>query len=95
MGGTDLGDDNEGFSGYGPARYFTAAEVAEISSALSRPELEAEIAARFDASRMSKLGIYPGWQDSDADWVMDAFRRLRDFYTDAARKGHAVVTCLV
>ncbi len=95
MGGTDLGDDDEGFSGYGPARYFTAAEVAEISGALSRAELEAEMAARFDASRMSELGIYPGWKGSDADWVIDGFRRLRDFYADAANKGHAVVTCLV
>jgi hypothetical protein len=44
---------------------------------------------------MSQLNIYPGWRPSDAAWVMDAFRRLRDFYSNAAGKGRAMVTCLV
>jgi hypothetical protein len=95
LGGTELGDDDEGFSGYGPARYFTSAQVTELAQALSRPELEPEAAARFDAMRMSELKIYPGWRSSDADWVMDAFRSLRDFYVDAASKGKSVVTCLM
>jgi hypothetical protein len=94
MGGVELGQD-EGFSGYGPARYLTPAQVAAISQALSSPELEQRAAARFDAARMSELRIYPGWQDSDAEWVMDAFQRLRNFYSDAAKKGGAIVTCLV
>jgi len=94
MGGVELGED-EGFSGYGPARYFTPAQVVALSQALSRPELEKEAAARFDAVRMSELHIYPGWQASDAEWVMDGFRGLRDFYLDAAGKGRAIVTCLV
>ena len=95
MGGTSLGDDDEGFSGYGPARYFTAAEVSDLSAALSRTELEAQAAARFDAPRMMALQIYPGWRASDEEWVMDALRRLRHFYADAATKGHAIVTCIV
>lgn len=95
MGGVALGDDDEGFSGYGPARYFTAAQVAELNQALSRPEVESEAAARFDADRMSQLGIYPGRRASDAEEVLDAFRRLRDFYSDTAGKGRAMVTCLV
>jgi hypothetical protein len=94
LGGIELGED-EGFSGYGPARYFTPAPVTALSQALSRPELEQEAAARFDAVQMSELRIYPGWEASDADWVMDGFHRLRDFYSDAARKGWAIVTCLV
>ena len=95
LGGVALGEDDEGFSGYGPARYFTAAQVSDLSQALSRPELESEAAARFDAQRISELSIYPGWQTSDAEWVMHAFRRLRDFYADAAGQGRAMVTCLV
>jgi hypothetical protein len=95
MGGVELGPDDEGFSGYGPARYFPAARVAELSQALNRPELEVEAAARFDAGKMAALGIYPGWNPSDMDWVMDGFRRLRGFYQDAAGKGRAIVTCLV
>lgn len=94
MGGVELGDD-EGFSGYGPPRYFTAVQVAELAQALSQPELEAKAAARFDAARMSQVGIYPGWQPSDVKEVMDNFRRLRDFYANAADKGRAIITCLV
>jgi hypothetical protein len=69
--------------------------VAELARALSQPELESEAAARFDAARMSQLGIYPGWRPSDAMEVMDGFRRLRDFYADALEKGRAIITCLV
>src|SRR5579871_1173698 len=95
LGGTALGDDDEGFSGYGPARYFTPPQVAELAEAMNRPGLDAESVARFDAKRMSDLGIYPGWRDSDADWLLDGLRNLRDFYSKAAAGGHAVVTCLV
>jgi hypothetical protein len=95
LGGSALGDDDEGFSGYGPARYFTAEQVAQLAEQLSVPGLEAEAAGRFDAARMEELDIYPGWKSSDADWVTDGFRRLRDFYADAAKKGRAILTCLV
>ena len=95
LGGTALGEDDEGFSGYGPPRYFTASQVAELADALSRPGLESEIAERFDAERMSDLAIYPGWRASDADWLLDGSRRLRDFYSKAAAEGRAIVTCLV
>lgn len=94
LGGVELGE-GEGFSGYGPPRYFIAAQVAELAKALSKPELLSEAAARFDAARMSEIGIYPGWRPSDANEVMDGFRRLRDFYADAADKGRAIITCLV
>lgn len=95
LGGTALGDDDEGFSGYGPARYFTADEVAQLAQELKRSGLESEAAARFDAQRMTELQIYPGWQPSDAQWLLDAFRHLRDFYAEAATNGRAIVTCLV
>jgi hypothetical protein len=95
LGGVALGDDDEGFSGYGPARYFTVEQVAQLAEQLSVPGLEAEASERFDAGRMEELRIYPGFKGSDADWVIDGFRRLRDFYADAANKGHAIVTCLV
>ena len=95
LGGTVIGDDDQGFSGYGPARYFRVAQVAELAAALNRPGLESECSARFDAKRMSDLKIYPGWRDSDADWVLDAFRGLRGFYAKVAAEGHAIVTCIV
>ena len=97
MGGKELGDDPEGFSGYGPARYFKPAEVAAISQALSNPLVETAAAARFNPAKMEALNIYPGWQDDDEDkdWVMDALRDLRAFYAAASRDQLAIVTCLV
>lgn len=95
LGGTDIGDDDEGFSGYGPARYFTVAQTAELAALIGAPEIESQAAARFDAAKMSEMEIYPSFRDSDAEWVMDGVRSLRDFYADAAKKGKAIVTCLV
>jgi hypothetical protein len=97
LGGVELGDDPEGFSGYGPARYFRAAQVRELSEELRRPEVESEAAARFDPAKMSQLQIYPGWRagEHDKEWLMDAFQRLRDFYLSAAAQGRAIITCLL
>jgi uncharacterized protein DUF1877 len=97
LGGVELGDDPEGFSGYGPARYFRAARVRELSEELRRPEVDAEAVARFDPAKMAQLGIYPGWRagDQDKQWLFDALQRLRDFYSSAAAQGRAIVTCLV
>jgi len=95
LGGTILGEDDEGFSGYGPARCFTPQEVADLSRALSNPEVEDQASVRFDASEMTRLEIYPGWRATDREQVIDALRRLRDFYAEAASKGRGIVTCLV
>ena len=96
LGGVELGDDPEGFSGYGPARYFRAAQVRALSEELRRSEVESEAAPRFDPARMSQLQIYPGWSgDQDKEWLMDAFHSLRDFYASAASQGRAIITCLV
>jgi hypothetical protein len=97
LGGVELGDDPEDFSGYGPARYFRAAQVGQLSDELHCPEVESEAATRFDPARMSQLQIYPGWcpEQQDKEWVMDAFQRLRDFYSSAAAQGRAIITCLV
>jgi hypothetical protein len=95
LGGKTLGDDDEGFSGYGPARYFTADEVAQLSNALSHPELEAKAKARFDVDKMNSLQIYPGFRTEDIDPLMDSLRQLRLFYTDTAKNGKAIITCLV
>jgi len=88
LGGTEIGDD---FSGYGPARCFTAAQVADLAAALADAE------PRYDAERMNELQIYPfGWDEPDArDWILASYSELRDFYAGAAAKGRAIVTCLV
>jgi hypothetical protein len=87
LGGTEIGDD---FSGYGPARCFTAAQVQELAAALAEAE------PHFDADRMNELQIYPfGWSDEARDWILDELANLRAFYAEAAANGRAIVTCLV
>jgi hypothetical protein len=91
FGGTEIGEDQ----GYGPARYFTPAQVAEIAGALQSLGLEHDLDARFDAAAMTQLGIYPGvWEAEDLDWLIEAFHTLRDFYAAASQAEQAVVTLL-
>ena len=93
LGGTWIG---EGFYSYGPARFFTAAEVAELAAVLDDPGTEQEAAERYDSRRMNELQIYPfGWDDNGRAWILDALGDLRAFYSEAAARGRAVVTCLV
>ena len=91
FGGTEIGEDQ----GYGPARYFTPSQVAEIAAALQSPSLEPLLHTRFDAAAMTQLGIYPGvWEPDDHNWLIDAFHTVRDFYTAASEAEQAVVTLL-
>jgi hypothetical protein len=94
LGGTEVGED---FSGYGPARCFAPAQVAELASALGDPQVEREAADRYDPQRMTELSIYPfGWDEpGEREWILEAFRDLRGFYADSAAHGRAVLTCLV
>jgi len=69
--------------------------VADLSKALSRPEVESEARARFDAGKMNKLRICPGFRPQDAEPMMESLRQLRDFFVEAAANGKAIVTCLV
>jgi len=94
LGGTEIGED---FAGYGPARFFTAAQVAELGRALDDPALEEQAAGRYDPARMAALQVYPfGWEDHDnREWIFDALGDLRGFYHEAAENGRAVVACLV
>jgi len=95
LGGTDLGDDDEGFSGYGPARLINAGQVKKISEALQSSSLEADAGARFDPAAMKKLDLYPGFRESDREALLEGLRRLRNFYGEAAGAGRAIVTCIL
>ena len=91
LGGVEIGED----MGFGPARYFTADQVGEIAGELNQPERQEEMPARFDPARMSQLGIYPqGWKNSDVAWLLEEFRRVRDFYSEARARKLAVLACL-
>jgi hypothetical protein len=91
FGGTEIGEDQV----YGPVRYFSPAQVAEIAAALQSPDLEQELHARFDVEKMTQLGIYPGvWERDDEDWLIDAFQSLRDFYAAASKSEQAALTII-
>jgi hypothetical protein len=91
FGGTEIGEDQ----GYGPARYFSPTQVAEIAIALRSPDLERELEARFDAEAMTQMGIYPGvWEADDHNWLVEAFHTLRDFYAAASKAEQAAVTLI-
>lgn len=95
LGGKPLGGDDEGFSGYGPPRFFSAADVTQLNQALSSPALESEALARFDTGKMNSLQIYPGFRQEDSESLIDSLKQLREFYSAAAANKMAVVTCLV
>ena len=81
--------------GYGPARCFTMTKTSEIARALQAPGLESTLRGRFDPDAMEQLGLYPGgWHHEGPDWLIDAFRKLRDFYAAASAQGQAVVTAI-
>jgi hypothetical protein len=91
LGGTEIGED----LGYGPARYFTPAETKEVALALQEPALEQTLHARFNPAVMEQHGLYPGgWDQEGDDWLIDAFRDLRDFYAAASAAGNAVIAVL-
>jgi hypothetical protein len=77
--------------GYGPARGFDPAGVAEIAEALERLGHE-ELAARFDPAAMTRLQIYPQtWDrepaDEELDYLLAYYDDLRAFVREAASRG--------
>jgi hypothetical protein len=93
LGGTEIGDD----VGYGPARYLTADEVRAAADALKGITPE-KLRERYVASELSKNEIYPEiWDDGDDDaigYLATWYETLRDYYIDAASKGHAMIKYL-
>jgi hypothetical protein len=84
--------------GYGPARAFGSAEVAEISEVLAAIDV-ATLARRFDPARMEQLEIYPsGWLEpgraSDREELAEMFKRLQHFVAQGAAQGLGLVVWL-
>jgi hypothetical protein len=93
LGGTEIGDD----VGYGPARYLTADEVQAAADALKDITPES-FRTRYVAAELSTNGIYPEiWDDAADDavgYLTTWYETLRDYYIDAATKGHAMLKYL-
>ena len=93
LGGTEIGDD----FGYGPARYLTADEVHAVAVALKDITPDA-FRVRYVPAELTKNEIYPEiWSDPDDDavgYLTTWYETLRDYYIDAAARGHAMLKYL-
>jgi len=91
LGGTLLGSLD---LGYGPARYLTPDEVRDCAAALSAISSD-DLAARFDLAALSKAQIYPqAWRNhnDELEYILDYYRQLVAFFTQAAGAGDAMLT---
>lgn len=92
LGGTEIGED----LGYGPGRYLTVAQVAEVSAALDALS-EATLAERFDPESLRSNNIYPGvWMDGQDDlaYLLHGYQAIRDYYQAAATSADAMLLFL-
>lgn len=91
MGGEELGED----LGYGPARVLEPAQVASLATALEGLS-QAELEKNFAPEAMDE--IYPsGWSSSgpeELEWLLDAFRDVRDYYVEARERGFGMLLYL-
>jgi hypothetical protein len=95
-GGREIGDVDVG---YGPARGFTSAEVAEIAGALGQISTD-DLRGRFDPEQMMKAQIYPEiWdrdpgEDDTLGYLVEYFEGLKAFLQRTAASGSALVVYL-
>ncbi len=91
LGGTPLGDPTS----YEPIRYVGPAEVEAVAEALPPPD---ELVPRFTHKAMKLAEAYPdsAWEEPDAltSFLLPAYRRLVQLFTDAAAAGQAVLITL-
>ena len=85
--------------GYGPARSFSPSEVEEIAAFLEAQK-EGTLRQRLDPKAMAELEIYPGiWAEDtnlDEEWeyLLDGFRRMKEFVREAVSKKMALLVYL-
>ena len=91
LGGTEIGPDQ----GYGPVRYLSPDEVAEVAAALARVD-DDTVRRNWQPQLLEEKQIYPGgWDEAESlDWLIDSLAQLRTFYVQAAGRGSAVLAYL-
>jgi hypothetical protein len=80
--------------GYGPAHYLNPTQVSEINTQISKISTE-DLKKNFDAKKMMELEIYPTiWDEGDEafEYLAEYFKTLQQVYSDAAKKGEAIIT---
>ncbi len=94
--GAPIGDVDVG---YGPARGFTAAEVAEISRYLESIDRD-QLRASLDPKKIIEAEIYPNFGSdgpiSDEDWeyIGGAFDQAREFLRETSKRKMALLVYL-
>ena len=74
-------------------RVFTRAEVSKIANGIKKIN-EEQLLSKFDAGIFIKKGIYPEiWKmgEGTLDYLMEHFRRLRDFILETQLKGKGLI----
>jgi Domain of unknown function (DUF1877) len=95
-GGREIGDVDVG---YGPARGFTSAEVAEISQALGQISSD-DLRGRFDGKRLMDAEIYPEiWdrdpaEDDTVGYLVANFDSMKALLQRAATKSSGLLVYL-
>lgn len=94
LGGTEFDDD----WGYGPPRYLTPGQVADVAAHLASLT-DDDARARFDPAAFARSDVYPFvFADEDPDELWEELAALLDslrgFYGRAASAGHHVVLVL-
>lgn len=91
LGGTELSEEEVG---YGPARYLTPPQVAEVAAALADIP-GSTLWSRFDVARIQAADIYPkGWTAGDAPYVLEHYSSLQKYLRDAAQAGDGMILYL-
>ena len=87
--------DEEQDLGYGPAHYLTPEQVVQLNNEISKITTD-ELRMRFDPDKMSVLEIYPMiWEEDEAfEYISDGFLTLQQVFSNAAKRGEAIVTFL-
>jgi len=94
FGGEEFGPE----VGYGPARFLTAAQVAQISHALEAVTVDS-LSAKFNPSDMGRKQIYPDeiWTRDGQEalqYLLHYYPQLVAFYRGAAGRGEAAIQWL-
>lgn len=94
-GGTVVGDVDVG---YGPARVYTSAEVAEIAQAIE-PITSDHLRAKFDSKAFFDNEIYPEIWDEPVEeclnsYVLSYYEDLKAFLLKAQSEGKALIVYL-
>ncbi|MFI4860203.1 MAG: YfbM family protein, partial [Phycisphaerales bacterium JB063] len=90
LGGEPIGED----AGYGPARYLTPEQVADVAATLKSISRES-LLAKFDAAALTENSIYPSiWDEGEEalDYIGQYYEETQRFFADASKHGYAALT---